>query len=108
MISLSLAIVQTQLKPDTVISSLLDEYERLKIKERQLKAAESILAAAKGCSKGKRTSNNSTRSSSNSGKTNAECWNCGKKGHIQANCKSKAKDENRQSNSANLTKSGDD
>jgi len=46
-ISLSSAIAQTQLKPDAVVSSLLDEYERLKIKERQLKAAKSALAAAK-------------------------------------------------------------
>ena len=40
---LSLAIVQTQLKPDAVVGSLLDEYERLKIKEHQLKTAESAL-----------------------------------------------------------------
>jgi len=48
-----LAIVQTQLKPDAVVGSLLDEYERLKIKERQLKAAESALTAEKGCGKGR-------------------------------------------------------
>ena len=81
MISLSSAIAQTQLKLDTVVSSL-NEYERLKIKECRLKAAKIALAAAKGHGKGKCTGNNSTRNGSNSSKTNAECWNCGKKGHI--------------------------
>jgi len=66
-------IAQTQLKPDAVARSLLNEYERLKIEEHQLKASESALTAAKGHGKGRCTGNGSTGSGSNSNKTNAKC-----------------------------------
>ena len=59
-ISLSATIAKVKLKPDTVIQSLFDKYERLKIEERQLKSAENTLSATKGQGKGWHTGNSST------------------------------------------------
>ena len=47
-ISMSATHVKVSLKPNKVIESLLDEFERLGIEEHQLKASENALAAAGG------------------------------------------------------------
>ena len=51
-ISLSIRHAQIKLGPDAIVTSLLEEFDRLKIEEHQLKASESALATAKGCGKG--------------------------------------------------------
>ena len=51
-ISLSTRHTQIKLKPDAVVTSLLEEFDRLKIEEHQLKASKSALAVAKGHGKG--------------------------------------------------------
>jgi hypothetical protein len=84
-ISLSATHAKVTLTPDVVVQSLLEEFERLKIEECQLKATESALAVGKGRGKGRHASN------SNGGKSDIECWKCGKKGHIKADCNSKGK-----------------
>lgn len=67
---------QVKLEPDAIVGSLLEEFERLKIEERQLKATESALAAAKGRGRSHRTDDNSRDKHSD-----IECWRCGKMGH---------------------------
>jgi gag-polypeptide of LTR copia-type len=50
-IIMSAAHAKAKLEPDQVVSMLIDEFERLTIEERQLKASENALAATKGCGK---------------------------------------------------------
>jgi gag-polypeptide of LTR copia-type/Zinc knuckle len=85
-ITMSAAHAKAKLEPDQVVSTLIDEFERLTIEARQLKASENALATAKG--RGKPQAHGST---SNTTKTDVECWKCGKKGHMKADCRSKAK-----------------
>ena len=105
-ISLSMRHAQIKLGPDAVIASLLEEFERLKIEERQLKASESALAATKGRGKGRRTGSNSK-----SKKSDIECWKCGKTGHVKADCNEKGKkkeDDDKKKESANATAEPDE
>ena len=51
-ISLSIRHAQIKLGPDAIVTSLLEEFDRLKIEECQLKASESALTMAKGHGKG--------------------------------------------------------
>jgi len=75
-ISMSSAHAKVTLKPGKVVESLINEFECLSIEDQQLKSAENALAAAGTCGK-------SCGKSGFKGKhTNAECWKCGKKGHI--------------------------
>jgi Zinc knuckle len=85
-INMSVAHAKAKLEPDLVVSTLVDEFERLTIEECQLKASENALAATKGRGKPQARSG-----SSNATKTDVECWKCGKKGHMKADCHSKAK-----------------
>ena len=59
-ISLCVILAKLKLKPDTVIQSLFDEFEKLKIEEQQLKSAENALSATKGQGMGQCTGNSST------------------------------------------------
>ena len=81
MILLSVTLAKVKLKPDMVIQSLFDKFERLKIEEWQLKSAKNTLSATKGQGKSQCTGNSST-----SKKTDIECSKCGKKGHVKADC----------------------
>ena len=102
-ISLSVRHAQVELDLSAVVGSLLEEFERLQIEERQLKAAESTLAAAKGRGKG-----HGTNDSSKGKYADVECWRCGKTGHIKRDCteKGKKKDNDRK-NLANTATEGD-
>ena len=104
-ISLSAKHAQVKLEPDAVIGSLLEEFERLKIEDRQLKTTENALTAAKGHGKGRRTGDNSR-----SKQSDVECWKCGKTGHIKKDCpeKGKKKEDDQKKNSANTATEGDD
>jgi Pol polyprotein, beta-barrel domain len=89
-----------------VVSILIDEFERLTIAERQMKASENALAAAKGHRKSQ-----ACGSTSNTTKTDVEGCKCRKKGHMKADCCSKArkkeKEENKKgSRSANTAMEG--
>jgi hypothetical protein len=93
-ISMSGAHAKVNLEPDRVVGTLTDEFERLAIEERQLKANENALVTAKGHEK-----------SQARGNKDIECWKCRKLGHIKADCRSKAKkneDHNKGSGSANI------
>ena len=90
------------LEPVKVVDSLLDEFEWLTIKGRQLKVTENTLAAtghSKSCNKGDKSSTQKPDH------TDAECWKCGQKGHIKKNChaKGKNKDDPKGKESANTT-----
>jgi Zinc knuckle len=103
---MSAAHAKAKLEPDQVVSTLIDEFERLTIEERQLKASENALAAAKG--RGKPQARGGT---SNTTKTDVECWKCGKKGHMKADCHSKAKkkeDDKKGGGSANTAMEGEE
>jgi gag-polypeptide of LTR copia-type/Zinc knuckle len=91
-ITMSAAHAKAKLEPDQVVSTLIDEFEWLTIEERQLKVSENALAATKGC--GKPQACGSTPSTT---KSDVECWKCGKKGHIKAECRYKAKKKEKQS-----------
>jgi len=81
-ITMSAAHAKVNLKPDNVIENLLDEFEHLAIKDAQLKASENALAAAgKNRKKGEKSHDNKGNTPK-SNHTEAECWNCSKKGHI--------------------------
>ena len=56
---MSIRHAQIKLGPDAIVISLLEEFDRLKIEECQLKATESALAMAKGHGKGQHTGSNS-------------------------------------------------
>jgi gag-polypeptide of LTR copia-type/Zinc knuckle len=83
-ISLSARHAQIKLGPHAIVTSLLEEFDRLKIEECQLKASESTLAAEKGCGKGHCTGGNSK-----SKKLDIKCWKCSKTGHVKADCNEK-------------------
>jgi gag-polypeptide of LTR copia-type/Zinc knuckle len=85
-ITMSAAHSKATLEPDQIVSTLVDKFERLAIKERQLKASENALAATKGRGKPQACS-----STSGATKNDMECWKCGKKGHMKVDCRSKAK-----------------
>ena len=92
-ISLSATLAKVKLKPDTVMQSLFDKYERLKIEKQQLKSVENTLLA---------------RNSSTSKKTDIECWKCGKKGHVKADCHQKdKKKDGEKDNAANIAAKSD-
>ena len=100
-ISLSTRHAEIKLKPDAIVTSLLEEFNRLNIEEHQLKAFESALTAAKGCRKGQHIGSNSK-----SKKSDIECWKCSKTGHMKADCNDKWKkreDNNKKKESANIT-----
>ena len=104
MILLSATLTKVKLKPDTVIQSLFDEFEKLKIEEQQLKSAKNALSATKGQGKGWNTENSSTGK-----KTDIECWKCGKKGHVKADCHQKdKKKDGEKDNAANVAAESDD
>ena len=105
-ISLSIRHAQIKLGPDAIVTSLLKEFDRLKIEECQLKASESAIATAKGRGKGR-----CTRSNSKSKKSDIECWKCGKMGHMKADCNEKGKkkeDDDKKKDSANATAEPDE
>jgi hypothetical protein len=98
-ITMSATHAKAKLEPDRVVEMLIDEFERLTIEERQLKASENALIAAKG--RGKTQARGGTSSTT---KSDVECWNCGKKGHLKADCRSKAKKKDKKQGD----KKGDD
>jgi gag-polypeptide of LTR copia-type/Zinc knuckle len=85
-ITMSVAHAKAKLEPDQVVGTLIDEFEQLTIEEHQLKANENALTAANGRRKPQARGGNSSTT-----KTDAECWKCGKKGHVKVDCRSKAK-----------------
>jgi len=104
---MSVAHAKAKLEPDQVVSMLIDEFERLTIEEHQLKASENALTAGKGCGKSQACSGTSSIT-----KTDVEYWKCRKKGHMKADCHSKAKkrdtkeDDKKGSGSANVVVEG--
>ena len=85
-IAMSVMHAKVKLEPAQVIRMLIDEFKRLAIEEHQLKASENALTAAKGCGKSQ-----AHRGTPNTTRSDVECWKCGKKGPIKADCHSKAK-----------------
>jgi hypothetical protein len=79
-ISISARHANIELKPTVVVESLIDEFEHLLIEEQQLKSFENALTA-KGKGRGR---GNGTSQASGSPKTDVECWNCERKGHIKS------------------------
>jgi hypothetical protein len=109
--SMSASFAKVQLEPDTVISNLIDEFERLQVEERQLKAAESALAITKGRGKGNRKdggkSKENRRNANASSSSEVECWKCGEKGHVKFGCRNKAKKNSEKEKSSEKSKSDD-
>src|SRR6266481_4901695 len=106
-ITMSAAHAKAKLKPDNVVENLLDEFERLAIEDAQLKANENALTAAGKY--GKSRTNKGNPNTSKSDHTDAECWNCGKKGHIRRNCHSKKKrNDGKDKDSANTATGGEE
>jgi Pol polyprotein, beta-barrel domain len=103
--TMSAAHVKAKLEPDQVVSMLINKFKRLTIEECQLKASENALAAVKG--RGKAQGRNNASSTT---KSDLECWNCGKKGQMKADCRSKAKkkDNKKGGGSANTVTEGGD
>ena len=64
---------------------VLDEFNRLQIKEDQSKGGESALMA-KGKGRGKKRVQNVSVASAGVGMSEVKCWTCGKKGHLKFNC----------------------
>ena len=95
--------VKVTLEPAKVIESLLDEFEQLTIEEHQLKAGKNSLAAMGGCGKSRNKKGNS-----GDNKSDVECWKCGYKGHVQAECCSKTKKKGWKSKKENDSKKGKD
>ena len=80
------------LKPSTVMESILEEFDRLQIKECQSKAAENAMLAKGGKGKGKKKKG-STQQSRNVANPDINCWNCGEKDHSHTRCPSKIEKE---------------
>jgi len=102
-ITMSAMHTKVTLEPAKVIESLLDEFDRLTIEERQLKAAENALVATGGHGKSRNKKGNS-----GDNKSDVECWKCGYKGHIQAECRSKTKKKGWKGKRENNSKKGKD
>ena len=87
-ITMSATHAKVKLEPEHVVRMLVDEFKQLEIEDCQSKARKNALAATKACTK-----------------VDIECWKCGKKGHVKAECCSKAKkrdDDKEGSRSANI------
>ena len=89
-ISLQNRATPKTLKPNIVMESILEEFERLQIEDSQLKSADNPMLAKGGKGKGKKQKF-PTSSSGNSTNLDVECWNCGEKGHVRAKCPKKPK-----------------
>ena len=90
-ITMSSKLAGVELAPSTVVESLIDEFDRLTIEQQQLKASENALVTTKF--RGKRQGRGGGTGSS---RADVECWKCGRKGHIRANCHSKEKKKRRE------------
>nr|GAT43935.1 polyprotein [Mycena chlorophos] len=67
-------VSNTILSPDDVIQALSQEYDRCALRSKSKKNDSDVAFAAGGRGNGKKK------------KSNVECFNCGKKGHIKADC----------------------
>ena len=88
MISLQNCAALKTLKPNVVMESILEEFERLQIEDSQLKSTDNAMLAKGGKGKGKKKKF-PTSSSGDFMNPDVECWDCGKKGHVRSKCPKK-------------------
>ena len=91
--SLSNSSRSTTLKFDDVVSAILDEEIRRKPSGSALNVENKGRSSERAQSRGR----TKLRSKSRSSKGKIECWNCGKKGHLEKDCRAPPK-KNKQKN----------
>ena len=89
-ISLQNCANPTAVKPAIVMESILEEFDRLQIKDSQSKTAENAMMATGIKGKGKKKKS-PMHPSGNLTNPDIECWNCGEKGHVRSKCPKKPK-----------------